>query len=261
VDGRNFLLLSQQHYDAITTEISSIWIDGEADLYNREFYELCSRHLAEGGVLQQWVQLHHMPTKNLLVILNTAATVFPHVAFFVGNGQGMLLASNQPLQTDYNRLRNWDADPQMRHAMDGIGVSVAESLLGDLILYDGSLKTATSMLPEIGHLPGNFVSTDLRPYLEYETPKGNVYTQSSVSHNMQLLDKLRASTLPQDLVVNNVPSTDEWNLIVGYALAERRQTQRAVAYFDSVNGPARPRARAEIARLEEGRSPKMHIQQ
>jgi spermidine synthase len=83
-DGRNFLLLSREQYDRITIEISSIWISGEADLYNKEFYELCRARLKEHGVLQQWVQIHHMRTQDFLVILNTVARVFPHVAFFLG---------------------------------------------------------------------------------------------------------------------------------------------------------------------------------
>ena len=59
-DGRNFLLLSSHRYDVISVEVSSIWIAGEADLYNKEFYELCRSRLNDRGVLQQWVQLHHM---------------------------------------------------------------------------------------------------------------------------------------------------------------------------------------------------------
>jgi spermidine synthase len=249
-DGRNFLLLTQQQYDAITVEITSIWIDGEADLYNHEFYELCSRHLSPGGVLQQWVQLHHMPLRNLLVILNTAARTFPHVALFVGQSQGMLLASNQPLRADDNELREWDRDPTLRQAMDSIRVPVAESLLGDLTLYDDSLRNAVRALPEVGHLPADFVSSDFRPYLEYESPKGNVYPLSLFAENLQWLNRLRPQTLPQDLVVSNVPSQDEWNLILGYALAEQNQRRLALDYFDRVNGAARPRAQQEIARLE-----------
>jgi spermidine synthase len=249
-DGRNFLLLTRRQYDAITIEVSSIWIDGEADLYNREFYELCRKHLSQGGVLQQWVQLHHMPLRNLLVILNTAARTFPHVAFFVGQSQGVLLASNQPLRADYNELREWDRDPRLRQAMDSIQVPVAESLLGDLTLYDDSLRNAVTALPDVGHLPADFVSSDFRPFLEYESPKGNVYPLSSFADNLQWLNRLRPETLPQDLVLSNVPSQDEWNLILGYALAERNQRRLALDYFDRVNGPARPQAQQEIARLE-----------
>src|SRR5207237_7940796 len=79
--GGNFLLLSRERYDMITIEVTSLWVTGEADLYNREFYELCRSHLSEHGVLQQWVALRHLRARALLVVLNTAAQVFRHVAF------------------------------------------------------------------------------------------------------------------------------------------------------------------------------------
>jgi spermidine synthase len=249
-DGRNFLLLSREPYDAITIEVSSIWIDGEADLYNREFYELCRQHLGQQGVLQQWVQLHHMRTKDLLVILNTATRVFPHVALFVGPTQGVIIASNQPLEADFSQLQSWDGEPQVRDALDRIRVPTTESLLGDLMLYGDSMNKALAHLSETYHLRQDSESTDLRPYLEYETPKGNVYPVSTLLNNQSFLKEFRTSTLPPELAIRNVPSQDELNLLQAYVLAERHQTQEALDLLATVNGPTRFRAQEEISRLK-----------
>ena len=116
-DGRNFLLLTRARFDLITIEISSIWISGEADLYNREFYELCRSHLSDRGVLQQWVQIHHMRPQDLMVILNTAARVFPHVAFFLGPEQGLLIASPGPLECDARQVAALEALPGVHHEL------------------------------------------------------------------------------------------------------------------------------------------------
>jgi spermidine synthase len=249
-DGRNFLLLSQQPYDAITIEVSSIWIDGEADLYNREFYELCRRHLGQQGVLQQWVQLHHMRTKDLLVILNTATRVFPHVALFVGPTQGVIVASNQPLEADFTQLQGWDTDPRVRDALDRIRIPATESLLGDLMLYGDSMKKALSHLSETYQLRQDTESSDLRPYLEYETPKGNMYPASTLLNNQSFLKEFRTTALPSELLIRNVPSKDESNLLQAYVLAERHQTQAALDLFATVNGPTRVQAQEEISRLK-----------
>lgn len=252
-DGRNFLLLSRRRYDVISIEVSSIWIDGEADLYNREFYELCSEHLSHDGVLMQWVQLHNMPRKNLLVILNTAARVFPHAAFFVdygSSGQGVLIASRHPLTIGYDWLRALDANPKLRPALTSIHVPAVESLLGDLVLYDASFRSAVATLPAIAGLPADFVSSDLRPYLEYATPMGNVDPRNTLKENIEWLQTLRPATLPPQLMIRDIPSGSERHLLLGYVLAERQQTQLALEYLNSVTGPSQPLAQQEIAQLQ-----------
>ncbi|MGH9649555.1 MAG: spermidine synthase, partial [Terriglobales bacterium] len=252
-DGRNFLLLSRQRYDLITIEISSIWISGEADLYNREFYELCRARLKDRGILQQWVQIHHMRTQDFLVILNTAARVFPHVAFFLGPEQGVLVASSSPLECDYQQLRSFDADPGVREELARIDVPSISALLGELMLSGDSMRQALSALAGFNGLPPGSVSTDFRPYLEYQTPKGNSLSYNTVSLNINFMLKLRsADPFPPDLPIHNLPSEDEKNLVRGYATTQRGDVRAAIEYLRAAAGEARARAQAEIALLESG---------
>ncbi len=252
-DGRNFLLLSRERYDLVTIEISSIWISGEADLYNREFYELCRARLKERGILQQWVQIHHMRTQDLLVILNTVARVFPHVAFFLGPEQGVLVASASPLECDYRQLQSYDAAPGIREELARIDVPSIAALLGELMLQGDSLRQALSALSGYSGLPPGFVSTDFRPYLEYQTPKGNSLPYNTVSLNINFMLKLRpADPLPPDLTIHNLISEDERNLVRGYAATQRGDVRAAIEYLRKVNGEPRQRAQAEIALLESG---------
>jgi spermidine synthase len=250
-DGRNFLLLSRERYDLITIEISSIWISGEADLYNQEFYELCRARLKEQGVLQQWVQIHHMRTQDFLVILNTAARVFPHVAFFLGPEQGVLIASASPLECDYRQMETFDADPKVREELALINTPSLTALLGELTLYGESLRQALSFLPRLSGHPADFASTDFRPYLEYQTPKGNTLPYNTVSLNVNFLHELRAAEpVPPDVPIRHLPSENEKNLILGYAAVQRGELAAALEYLRRVKGPARARAQAEVARIE-----------
>jgi spermidine synthase len=251
-DGRNFLLLSRERYDLITIEISSIWISGEADLYNREFYELCRARLKDRGVLQQWVQIHHMRTEDLLVILNTAARVFPHVAFFLGPEQGVLIASASPLECDYRKLEAFDSSPGVRAELAAIDVPGMAALLGELMLYGESMRQALAALPGVsGHSPGR-VSTDFRPYLEYRTPRGNALPYNTVPININFLQRLRPPGLPSELTIRNLPSENERNLILGYVASQRGDWAGALDLLRRVEGPARGRARQEMARIESG---------
>ena len=48
---------------------------GAANLYNREFYRLVHDRLGRGGVLQQWVQLHHIAIEDVFYARNVRTTV------------------------------------------------------------------------------------------------------------------------------------------------------------------------------------------
>jgi spermidine synthase len=251
-DGRNFLLLSRERYDLITIEISSIWISGEADLYNKEFYQLCRSRLKDRGVLQQWVQIHHMRTEDFLVILNTAASVFPHVAFFLGPEQGVLVASASPLECDYQKLEAFNSNPQVRAELRAIDVPSMFALLGELMLYGNSMRQALASLPRLsGRLEG-FVSTDFRPYLEYQTPRGNTLPYNTVPMNINFMQPLRPPGLPEELTIRNLPSENERNLILGYIASQRGDLAAALQALGRVEGPVRERAGEEMSRIKSG---------
>jgi spermidine synthase len=224
-DGRNFLLLSSERYDVITIEVSSIWIAGEADLYNQEFYQLCQDHLERGGVLQQWVQLHHMPLQNLLVILNTAARVFPHAVLFVGPIQALLVASTEPLACRFPQVDAFDRDPGVAQELEALKLPSMFSLLGEMTLDQRGFRDAVSLLPNFG-LPPDFASTDWKPYLEYQTPKGNALTYDTMAPNRQFLNHLRPDVAATAAVVRDVPGEKERDLLLRY-IAEGRGDKAA----------------------------------
>lgn len=233
-DGRNFLLLSRDRYDLITIEVSSIWISGEADLYNKEFYELCRARMTERGVLQQWVQIHHMKTEDFLVILNTAAQAFPHVAFFLGpEMQGVLVASPAPLALDYAQMERFDADPRVRAELEAIDAPSVWSLAGEMALYGDSLKRALELLPELSGRPADFASTDWRPYLEYQTPKGNALPYNTISVNINFLRNFRELPWPRELEIRNLPSEAERSLILGLVDEHLGRLDDALGHFRS----------------------------
>ena len=250
-DGRNFLLLSRDQYDLVTIEVSSIWISGEADLYTKEFYELCKAHMTEHGVLQQWVQIHHMRTADFLVILNTAAHVFPHVAFFLGREQGLLIASPTPLTINAHQIRGLDADAGIKKELRILGIPSLANLLGGLMLYGESIRQALSLLPQVSGLPPDFVSSDYDPYLEYQTPKGNALPYDTFSLNRQFMSSIRPPPIPPGLPIRNLASEDERNLWGGYAAEGRGDLPGALRMFQLVHGlQDLSRAESEIARIQ-----------
>jgi hypothetical protein len=108
-----------------------------------------------------------------------------------------------------------------------------------------------SFLPRLSGHSTDFASTDFRPYLEYQTPKGNTVPYNTVSLNVNFMQRLRAAgSVPPEVPIRNLPSENERTLILGYAAVQRGDLRAALEYLRQVEGPARARAQAEIARIE-----------
>ena len=184
-DGRNFLMLQPRSYDVVSIEISSIWFAGAAALYNREFYRLVKRRLAPHGVLQQWVQLHHVDATDILHVLSSVRAEFDHVwLYFIGT-QGIVIATNSPdARPSAQNAALIDATPALKELLASVGGSARDLL--ETRLLD---PAATDLfLSGFGMPAPLWISTDDNLKLEYSTPKGNVLDgAASIERNIGLL--------------------------------------------------------------------------
>jgi predicted membrane-bound spermidine synthase len=171
-DGRNFLLLSRASYDVISIEVTSIWFAGAASLYSRDFYEIARGRLAPGGVLQQWVQLHHISRLDLVSIVATLRSVFPSVWLYVTGGQGLLVACPGDCAASPTTIGALDAAPLL-HEVLALYRGSAAALLGDRVLDpQGVDRLVAAWGAQRPSSP--LVSTDDNMRLEYSTPRGNM---------------------------------------------------------------------------------------
>jgi spermidine synthase len=177
-DGRNHLLVHKTQYDLISMELSSVWFAGAANLYSSEFYALARQHLAYGGILQQWVQLHHIRLRDFATILNTLHREFPHVALVYGGGQGVLIASAQPLRVSSAQLDALSVRPAVLETLPD--ERPLQGLLEDMLLVGGGLdRFLDDVAREEGVARADLISSDDNLYLEYATPRGNTLPWSS----------------------------------------------------------------------------------
>lgn len=189
-DGRNLLLLSDRRYDVVSIEITSIWFAGAASLYNREFYALARSRMTGSGVLQQWVQLHHLSPFDILQIIATLRAEFRFVSLYVMGSQGILVATNaadraEPQQAAIDALASAPGLAEVRR----IAGRPAEKLLADRLLgpegIDRFIKGTTDA-------PDAWISTDDNLRLEYDTPRANVNdSRASFAANLALLERFR----------------------------------------------------------------------
>jgi spermidine synthase len=185
-DGRNALLVSTEAYDLIGIEITSIWFAGAANLYSREFYDIVRRRLAEGGVLQQWIQMHHMRRRDLASVLATVRSAFAHVAMYAHGNQGILVAAEHPLVFSLGRAKDLDRRPEVRRLLAD-GSSLAD-LSSDLLMADDAVDRFIDDSAKEEHVQrGALLSTDDNLYLEYATPKNNVSGMPSIEQTTAML--------------------------------------------------------------------------
>lgn len=193
-DGRNFLALTDRRYDAISIQVSSIWFAGAAALYNREFYALVHAHLRPGGVLEQWVQLHHILPLDLAYILGTVRAEFRYVWLYLIDEQGIIVATNDPTaQPDARKLLKFRGNENLQRALQTY-FRTADSLVESILLSPEGVDRLLREFAATGSVP---VSTDNNAVLEYSTPKGNVLdTDRSFKFNTQWLRGYRTAPDP-----------------------------------------------------------------
>jgi spermidine synthase len=197
-DGRHALLVSSERYDLIGVEISSIWFAGAANLYNREFYELARSRLEPDGVLQQWVQLHHIRRRELASVLATVRSAFPHVALYAHGHQGIIMAAEKTLYMSRQRADALEARPSVAALLRGASLA---ALAKDLLLMDAALDRFVSDSADEAHISiEDLVSTDDNLYLEYATPKNNIARVPSIFQTIEMITRYR----PPDLVTGHL---------------------------------------------------------
>lgn len=183
-DGRNFLLTQSDKYDLVSIELTSIWFAGAANLYNRDFYELVKSRLNEGGVLQQWVQLHHMNPIDLVYILGSIRSEFDHVWVYYSGGQGVIIASNSAKYSDNEGAVRLLSQSSSKH----FEIPSVSSLASRLV---ASPENVDALIRKYDPTFRKLVSTDDNLYLEYATPKGNAVKVDTVPENLNLLRQSR----------------------------------------------------------------------
>lgn len=176
-DGRNVLLTSRERpYDLITIEITNIWFAGSTNLYSREFYELARKRMRPGGVLQQWLQLHHIGPREIASAMATVRSVFPYAGLWMYGNQGMIVASERPLiLTEAHRA---EMAARLHSA------ALVDELYGSRLVSPAGLdRLIQEWRPAI--------NTDHNRWLEYATPRYQSSSYDWLLANTRTLSRYR----------------------------------------------------------------------
>jgi spermidine synthase len=116
-DGRSYLLAAGRRYDVITEEPPLVHTAGVVNLYSRDFYELCSRRLADDGIMAVWLATWELETAEMRMLVRAFVDAFPHASLWdcTHPGEWLLIGSKVPLRIDLDRLAARMAAPEIAH--------------------------------------------------------------------------------------------------------------------------------------------------
>jgi spermidine synthase len=184
-DGRNHLQAATQRNDVIVVAISGAAFAGAGAIYSRDFFEVLRDRLAPGGVVSLWLQLHHVPERDVRSVLATLAGVFAHLHVYTtpAADQSFLIASLEPLVIDARRAAQLSRRPRIRGLLEGRGMRsllelAPQCVLGTRAELERYLAGGRSDL-----------LTDMRPLFEYRVPVG--LALEIRSHDLQSFSELR----------------------------------------------------------------------
>ncbi|MGO9059822.1 MAG: hypothetical protein ACLQU2_20950, partial [Candidatus Binataceae bacterium] len=163
-DGRNFMTMSDDHFDMITADPIHPRVTGVGYLYTKEYYESIKRRLSPHGIVCQWMPMYRISKRSFDVAFRTFASVFPNASFWYVRRNGLFVATQEPFQIDFAALRTHIQRPAVKSDMDSIQVHDASELLAHMLMGPGQISRY------LAHSSVNELNTDDNAYLEYHTP-------------------------------------------------------------------------------------------
>lgn len=224
-DAKSYFSGQSSKYDIIISEPSNPWISGVGSLFSKEFYQFVPRHLNEGGLFVQWIQLYEIDDALLGAILKSLTPAFDDYSAWLTNESDLIIVASPkgPLP----KINTATLFGNLTTKADLARIEI------DNEAQFGFRKVADSrMLRALGQLhPEQEANSDFYPRLGLEAPKAR-FISSTADTTLQLpianRPLLEALDIAPPLPSNISPSKS------GHFLADQ-VTLRARALAQEIN--------------------------
>lgn len=178
-DAKSYFSGQNSKYDVIISEPSNPWISGVGALFSKEFYEFVPRHLNEGGLFVQWVQLYEIDDALLGSILKALTPAFADYSAWLTNESDLLIiASPKGALPKLNTIPLF-ANPATK-------ADLARIAIDNDAQFSFRKVADARLLRALGQLHSQQIAnSDFYPRLGLEAPKAR-YISSSAETTLQL---------------------------------------------------------------------------
>lgn len=197
-DGRNHLLLTDQRYDLIISEPSNPWIAGIANLFTREYFQLCRDRLTENGRACVWLHTYMMSVSDFRMVLRTLLDVFECVSVWRSCvGDCILVAGSDAGPVSVDRMAERFAVDAVREDLYRINATDVGHVLARYVTSGDGLRRWVESAP---------LHTDDHARLEFSAPR-HIYSEQT--HRISaLLFAMRRPPFEEAFR----PSADPWRM-------------------------------------------------
>ncbi|MEE8120933.1 MAG: hypothetical protein V3T55_05360, partial [Anaerolineales bacterium] len=192
-DGRNYLMTTRKKYDVITEDPLDPFFMGSGHLYDIEHFENARSALKPGGIMCQYLPLYQLGVEESRIIMKTFNEIFPYVSVWFSFTDILLIGSEEPLNVDYDLLRERIQRPEIAQDLREIGIDNEFDFLANY-LFD------QSRIAEIGE--GLPLNTDNYPIIEFLAPRSLL--RQTVNENLLYYLNFRAAEAPNLIDMSNL---------------------------------------------------------
>lgn len=165
-DARNYLQLSKEKFDVVSSEPSYPIDEGAAFLFTEEFFKLVKARLSSDGVYAQWVPGYLMDDAQLGIMAKTLLNVFPYAEMWSCYEDYIFIAAQKPLTLSQESIAK-DVDALINKA----GMEISYIKPSYISTY--KLKYKFGELRHIADL-SEAVNTDDRPLLNFSMARKGI---------------------------------------------------------------------------------------
>ena len=160
-DARSYLLLTDKKYDVISTDVTNIKYNNNANLYTKEYFEIIKSRLNSKGVVAVWVPIRDINGEGQKILMNTFREVFPHMSvWYMYNKLShyfVYIGMEEELEIDYGIFIERFNREEVRKDLEEVGVT-QYNFLNALFLDEDTV---------LDYVSGSGIHSDNNPILEF----------------------------------------------------------------------------------------------
>lgn len=138
-DGRSYLQMTEKKYDIITS--NAVHARLSANLYTKDFYQLCKDRLHKNGVMCQWTSTNWLTVEEFKSLITAFQSVFPHSSLWMVNaGHVLLIGTPDALHINYDKLDSRMQNSKVQADLLPYSLGTPELFLAHFVSDDARLS-------------------------------------------------------------------------------------------------------------------------